>query len=570
MEIPLYSQLRHAYHNLSPLELVVFSVLVVLVTLGGMGLLNQLQDNASTVIPTRGGHYHEGIVGFPQYINPVLARSDADRDLSALVHAGLTKLTTSGDITLDLAEAMEVSENGETYTFTIRDDAVFHDGQPVTAEDIAFTISLIQDPVVNSPQQSDWNSISVEVIDDKTVAFNLSQPFTSFPYTARIGILPAHLWENETISSISFSSLNVRPVGAGPYQVADIIRNEEGIPNRYDLTAAETYHSTPYIKRVSLSFFTDANAVTDAFRSEDIDGFYGADPHAVDELNTNNTQIVSKSLNRVFAIYYNQNNNEVLVEADLRRALDSVIPRREIIQEALYGYGKPLDGPLPSIRPAEEVSSSTIRAARETLTTAGWEESGDTRVNEDGETLSIELTTAAIPALQETANRIAESWEDIGVSVTVTTLPVNELTQSIIRPRDYEALLFGQVINQSGDLYPFWHSSGQDDPGLNLAIYTNSSIDDALSQWRVATSTVVRDNLQSEITETITDDQPASFVYSPSFIYILPDNIRNAAIPPITTPSDRFARITDWHTSTTKLWNIFLDDDQTNAEKASR
>lgn len=564
MEIPGYSQLTRAYNKLSPFELVVFAVLAILLTVSGVGLLMQFQNRVSTDTPASGGHYREGIVGFPQYINPVLAQSDADRDLSALIYAGLTKLTTESEIELDLAESMQISEGGQNYTFTLRDDIYFHDGQPITADDVAFTINLVQNPVNNSPRQADWNSISVDVIDEKTITFNLSQPFTDFPHIARIGIIPQHLWEEKSFDSLPFLGLNTNPVGSGPYEVTNIRRNDQGIPSEYTLSAANTYPETPYIERITLTFFSNAAELLEAFNDGDISGFHSGNHEDVKDIG-NDSNVMSQQLNRVFGIYFNQNNNDALVSSEVRQALSSVIPRADIVSSVLHGYGQPIDGPLPNRSQTDgNVSSLTIATAMETLNAAGWVSEEERLVNDDGQTLSIELATVDIPELTETAQQVARSWEDLGISVTVTALPLSELSQNIVRPRNYEALLFGQVINQSQDLYPFWHSGGQDDPGLNLAMYANSSVDTALSDWRTATSSEERNEHQETILQAIAEESPAAFIYSSAFIYVLPDEIKSMPMPSITAPADRFSRIEDWYIDTEKLWNIFIKNEDEN------
>jgi len=568
MEIPGYSQLTDAYYNFSPFELVIFAVLALLLIGSSIGIIGNIQDRVSTTNPIYDGQYSEGIVGFPQYINPVLARTDADHDLTSLIYAGLTRLTTSGGTELDLAKKMEMSSNGESYTFSLREDIYFHDGEPITADDVAYTISLIQDPANNSPLQSDWNSVGIEVIDKKTITFRLSQPFTSFPHTARIGILPKHIWENESSDSLPFSGFNTNPVGSGPYEVTNINRNNEGIPSQYTLTASDSYHNKPYIERIKLLFFSSMDKLRIAFNDGDISAFYGVNPSELGDLNSKKTSIVTKPFNRIFAVFYNQNNNEALLSASVRRALNLVIPRNKIVSNVLLGYGNPINKPLPvsgSNKLIETVSSSTIADAEVVLEEAGWSLGNGVRTNDDGEVLSIELTTADIPELQNTADSIAKNWESIGVSVTVNFIPLNKLSRDVVRPRNYEALLFGQVINQNQDLYPFWHSSGQDDPGLNLAMYTNTNTDEALSNWRSATSSDERAQLKKIIIDTIDEDQPAGFVYNPDFIYILPQKIKNVNLPAITSPADRFTQIDDWYINTEKLWNIFLRDNSEDA-----
>lgn len=567
MQIPGYSQLVRTYKELSPLELVIFIVLAITLIASTIMLAGNLQSELSESTPTRGGTYTEGIVGFPQYINPVLARTDADKDAAALVYAGLTKLTANGEIELDLAEQLEISPDGETYTFTLREDAYFHDGHPVHAEDVIYTIGMIQDQRINSPLQADWSGVLVRAIDERTVAFDLPQAFQSFPYNTRLGILPKHLWDEETTASFPFSSLNTVPIGAGPYEVSNVDRSDEGIPARYTLTAVDTGPEAPHIHRIMLQFYQNYSKLQEDFRDGNIDATYGINPEDITTLPTKNTQILERPLNRIFAVYFNQNNNDQLVDVEVRQALSLAISKKDIIDEVLHGYGSEISGPLPI---AETTSAtSSLNEAESLLESAGWVLEDGQRVNNDGEVLSIALTTATVDALEQTASIITDRWEALGISVEVTSLSAGNLLRDVIRPREYEALLFGQSINQSQDLYPFWHSGEQDDPGLNLAMYANTSVDESLSSWRAATSSSERAEIQQSTLESIVVDQPAIFLYAPSFIYLLPERIQNPDIPQITSPADRFAQIEDWYIRTDKLWSVFSADEPSEEQEVA-
>src|SRR5688572_30660904 len=139
--------------------------------------------------------YTEAVVGEPAYINPLLATSQADRDIASLVYSGLTRIDEYGQPVPDLAERWDVSEDGLTYTFTLRSDVKWHDGEPFTANDVAFTIGLLRDQ--DFPGSPDliafWRTIETYATDDTTVEFVLTQPLSAFPEYAGIGILPAHL-----------------------------------------------------------------------------------------------------------------------------------------------------------------------------------------------------------------------------------------------------------------------------------------------------------------------------------------------------------------------------------------
>jgi peptide/nickel transport system substrate-binding protein len=559
-----YNRLRRAYQKLSPVEFALFVLLGLLLTASVIGLVGNLQSQLSTTEPARGGAYSEGIVGFPRYINPVLASSNADRDLSALIYAGLTKLDPAGGVKLDLASQMKISEDGETYTFTIRDDARFHDGHPVQAADVVYTINIIKDQQIDSPQAADWTGIMVTALDRQTVEFQLPDPFSNFPYNARIGILPKHQWQDETTQTFPFSPLNTDPVGSGPYEVADVERNADGIPTGYQLKSSPDYPREPFISKLSLRFFADEAARQAAFADGEIDAMYGLDPRQAARLEAEGAHVLTSPLNRIFAVFFNQSQNKALVELAVREALADVIPKQRIVADVLNGYGSVIDGPLPAEKitseseAAKSSKAATLAAAGEKLSTTGWELTDDRRTK-DGETLTITITTADLSSLQETADIIAVRWGELGVDTEVISLPASELTREIIRPREYEALLFGQSINPSRDLYPFWHSEAQDDPGLNLARYANANVDNALATLRTASSAAEADRLEQSIIDSITADQPTVFLYTPAFIYVLPKKVRNVDLPALTTPAERFAQVEKWYINTTNLWNIFSD-----------
>jgi len=147
-------------------------------------------------IPTSGGTLTEGVVGYPRFINPLLSYTDGGRDLSALIYSGLLKATPEGDLVPDLAKEYSVSDDKLTYTFTLKDDIYFHDGKPVTTDDIEFTIKKATDPSLKSPERVKWEGVTVKKIDQKTITFTLKNPYSPFIENMTLGILPFHIWKN--------------------------------------------------------------------------------------------------------------------------------------------------------------------------------------------------------------------------------------------------------------------------------------------------------------------------------------------------------------------------------------
>lgn len=553
---------------LRPHEYVIIWLLGISLSLGAVGMLADLQARVSTEVPKKGGVFTEGIIGFPRFVNPVLANTNPDRNVTSLVYAGLMKRSADGSIVPDLATDMSVSDNQTTYTFNIDPSAEFHDGHPVRAEDVTFTISAIQNPETNSPKQAQWQNVSVTAVNDTTVRFQLPESFAGLPANATVGILPKHLWQGESGQSFAFSELNTRPVGAGPYQVANVERNVDGVPTEFRLQSFSQYvGKEPNIETFIVTSFADSQRRRQAFENDQIDGMPSVDPAYAKQLNRQDSKVLANQFNRVFSAFFNDNQNEALVDKSVRKALAVSIPKQDIVDTAVAGFGKAVDSPLPpALASTSSQATTTDTSPANLLTEAGWQLT-DGKRKQDEEELTITLTTANIPSLKKAANIIASSWRELGVTVDVQTLPTAELTRNVIRPRDFEVLLFGQSVANRRDLYSFWHSSRQEDPGLNFAQYTNSTADGSLEAWRSATSTERITELTNNFLKEIKQDQPAGFVFSPSFIYVLPKEVGGVDIPPITQPADRFATVNNWYADTDMLWNIFFDEGEKNKQR---
>jgi len=184
----------------------------------------------STQVPARGGTYIEGVIGSPRFVNPLLAISETDRDLSKLVYSGLLKMDPDGTLSPDLASSYTVSEDRLTYTFTIRPDAIFQNATPVTANDVAFTIRQAQNPEIKSPMRAHWEGVAISIIDQATISFTLKSPYAPFIENTTIGILPHLLWQEVNPEEFPFSTLNANPVGSGPFRVEGVKETPQESP----------------------------------------------------------------------------------------------------------------------------------------------------------------------------------------------------------------------------------------------------------------------------------------------------------------------------------------------------
>lgn len=517
-----------------------------------------------------GGTFTEGILGTPRFVNPVLAVTRADKDLSSLVYSGLVRIGDDGTLTPDIASSITISEDGLTYNIILRDDVRFHDGVPLTTDDVLFTIAKIQDPAIASPLRTAFEDIVIEQISEYEINFVLTDPYTPFIENLTVGILPRHIWKDATNEEFPFSQHNSSPIGSGPYKIERIERNTSGIPELYILEPHEEYHlGTPHITNVRLSFFANEDKLVDAFTRGTIDAIAGLD-HTILErlpLSDGTHTVVTAPLPRTFALFFNQNKSVALRDSAAREALSVALDREALVETVLEGYGNPLTSPLPpgfgGITPQTATTTvSGFDAARGILRTGGWELNQETgiwekEIDDTVTPLTFSIATVNNPLFEQTAEFLRTTWEKLGVQVTIKQFELSDLTQSVIRPRDYESLLYGTVVGRSLDFYSFWHSSQRNDPGLNVALFANITTDSILNETRTNTDPEKRAEALRRFAEAIVAETPAVFLYSPELIYVFPVNIAGTEFMGIADPSDRFTSIHQWFINTESVWPIF-------------
>ncbi len=570
--IPKERSIQRATRHFTSAEKAIFYFFITLFIGSTTIMLLKVNNSFLVRVPIEGGSVSEGVISNPRFINPVLAISEADKNLVSLIYSGLTKKDLSGDMVNDLAEKVDISEDGLTYTVTLKDGVIFHDGEPVTADDVVFTIQKILDPGVKSPLYRDFAGVIVNKIDEETVSFTLKRPYFPFINNLSVGILPKHIWSSVTNDEFSFSQWNVLPIGSGPYMVETVTRDSGGIPNFYDLTPFErSTISSPYISHYIFKFYPSEEDRLEAYNSGEIEVLSGVSPEETKEIEKRGGKILSSPLPRVFGVFFNQNSNKALLDKSVRQALDLTAPKEMIVEEVLGNFGNVIHGPLPpGIFEIKSTSSpltldERFELASSTLTKAGWKKNTETGILEkksknDTIKLSFSISTSDNPDLKNVAEMLKASWQILGAEVSVSIYESGDLNQNVIRPRRYDALLFGEIVGRDTDIYPFWHSSERNDPGLNIALYTNSQVDKIIESIQTEGNKEKRENLYKTFDQIIRSDVPAVFLYSPDFIYVVPESIKGVEFGSLNTSQDRFSDIRNWFIETNAVWNIFANN----------
>ncbi|MBT4857221.1 peptide ABC transporter substrate-binding protein [Candidatus Uhrbacteria bacterium] len=377
-KLPSKEQIKYLPLLLSKRERIIASVAIIIIIVASVFLVRHLINAQRVTIPAVGGEYTEGVVGSPQLINPLYTGiSDVDADLARLVYSGLMTFDANEGLTTDLAESYEISEDGTQYTFTLRNDARWHDGQRVQADDIIFTISAMQNMDYRSPLEAHFQDVIVEQIDDRSVRFTIDEPFAPFISYLTVGILPSHIWQEIPAVNATLTELNTKPIGSGPYQFEKLVKDSKGSVISYSLTRHDGYHGeSPYLETITFKFYPSNEAALDALRNHNIQGVGFVPAPLVDELQEDvNGTLVTPGMTQYTAAFFNLD-EDILSDEDVREALVHATDTQTIIDEALFGYGAQINSFLVSgmlgEHPDLESVSYDVSAAQELLVSAGW------------------------------------------------------------------------------------------------------------------------------------------------------------------------------------------------------
>lgn len=539
------STLKALYRTLSPERVIVFWLLISISAILFFSALISFNSRFLTTVPSYGGDITEGIIGTPRFINPVLATSEQDEDLTALVYAGLTKKGVTGANELDMAESVTESEDKLRYTVVLKPTARFHNGTNVTVDDVIYTVNLVQNPNIKSPHRIEWEGITMEKVSNTEMTFSLKKPYPLFMDNLTIGILPKNVWKNLTDEQFSLSAYNINAIGSGPYKIKDI-RSTSGIPHTFILEAHKSYTlGRPYVDMLTISTYQSERYAIAAFNNGDIDRIHGLSPESVTSLGVLPSQIHTSLLPRTFTVFFNANKAPALSEKKVRQALSHAINKDAIVTTVLNNYGKTINAPYPF---DEDVATSTYDKELAITLLKG------SNAFKASETIEITLATANTDEMRKVAEMIKTDWEAIGVTTTLAVYEVSDLNQSVIRERNFQALLYGSITETPSDLYAFWHSSQRNYPGLNISNYVSNELDKNLEILRTDSDILKTAAAYDEVRQEFADEVPGIFLFAPSLIYISKDKA-TTLLPSVSyTNASRFALVHMWHRYSERVW----------------
>jgi len=592
---PSLKQLKYLKKYLNPAERLVVGSCLVIIAVSSIFLAGRFYKTHLQIVPAAGGDYSEGVVGTIKYINPLYAGfSDLDSDISSLVYSSLYRRGENAELVGDLAESYAASPDGKTYTIKIRPNISWHNGSPLAVEDIIFTFEAIKNLQYQSPLRAAFNGVEIEKVDEQTVKFTLAEPYAAFLDLLNFGILPQELWQQIEPVSAGLAELNLKPVGSGKYKYKSLIKDRSGNIKAYTLVKNENYYGQPaLLSTISFKLFAGPEEAIAALNNNLIDGLSYLPEQAKSKVVAQDAlSFYNLSLPKLSAIFFNAKLNPALADKKTRQALAYAIDKNNLVSQVLAGNARVIDSPILPGNFAYDGSSKKYNfdtaSSSRLLAEAGWKtveiteadlsqarqdlaakeeatkQQAQTKLDmgagkwliKDKSYLEITLTTVDNQEYGQAAELIAKFWRAVNVKTKINLVPANQIQTDVIRPRDFSALLYGEITGADPDPYAFWHSSQIGQSGLNIADYVNKEVDKLLEDGRLTNEQKTRLEKYKKFQEIIAEDVPAIFLYSPNYTYVQSKKIKGFSVKSIILPSDRLSDAATWYINTGKkiIW----------------
>jgi len=529
----------------------------------GILLLVEQPENTpnNTTEPVQGGYYTEALVGSLQRLNPLFdTHNQVDRDVDRLIYSRLMTFDERGNAVHDLVASSGVSADGTVYNFELKPNVVWHDGAPLTAADVVFTVELMRNggDFVPADLQEFWTDIEVIGLSDTSLQFRLPEPFAPFLDYLSFGILPQHLLNGKTVVEINELDFNIQPIGSGPYKFDRLIAENGQIAGLVLVLNEDYYGNKPYIEQLVFRYYPDSAAALQAYKNGQVLGINLINSDVLaDALNQQNLAVYTGRLPELSIVMLNLENDEApfLDQVNIRRALYLGINRQSIIDQIIGGQGILADGPIfpgtwafydgtPRVDFDAERAKQLLDEAGFTIST----ENASQRVSTDGTVLAFNLLYPEDEQHRLIAEAIQRDWANIGVTVTLEAAAYDVLVLDRLTNRNYQAALVDMNLSRypDPDPYPFWDSI-QATGGQNYSQWDHKIASEYLEEARVTTDLGERARLYRNFQVIFADELPSLPLYYPVYNYGVDRSVQGVRMGPLLDTSDRFATILNWY-----------------------
>jgi len=500
--------------------------------------------------------FTEGAVGTIQRLNPLYAIPNTiEGDITRLLFDGLIEINEYGEPAGQLAEDWVISNDGLTYVVTLRSDVLWHDGTPVTSNDIIYTMGVLSDETFDGAQDLSafWRTVETQYLDEQRVRFRLAQPLASFLNKLSIGLLPEHVLRGTRGATLGSHPFNLSPIGTGLYQF-EAIRALQGQSIReIDLRLAPNtinrLDTIPQVERLRFRLYDTWENATSALQVGNIDGLASGDIGQRSDLFTIENVTISTTLaGRVGMLIFNWDEGEdtrFFREQRIRTALLQGLNRTAPVESRLLNQAIVADSPLlvghwayfdNIAYPEVNVSLALESLLNANITTTV--EENDTTLHEFTILVPDEANIIAL------AQEIANQWSVLRLEIQVESASLEQFNQRI-DDGDFDVAIVEMPLAIDPDVYAYWHV-GQAPDGQNWGAVSDDRVSDLLERARRDNNGLNRVQLYREFQERFIERAVAIPLYYPLYSYAVRDDVEGVHLSTIYDSVMRFITLPTW------------------------
>ena len=496
-------------------------------------------DSYSTEGWAKGGTYTEATLGKVSSMNPLFATTSSEKVLSKLMFSTLAAPDYSGHTGPALASSITVDDTGEKWTVKLRDGLKWSDGEPITNADVLYTVKVLQSSSVSTSYSSNLSGVKVTE-EGESLLFTLPAPYANFSSALNFPILPSHVLSEVEPAQLLESLFSTTPVTSGPFSYnASQNVGTSGEKIVYLNKNPGYYGGEPYLDSFVVHAYLSTDDIIEAINNGSVTATAELLPTDADEVNSSLIERQTSLSAGVYAFFNTKQG--VLSNKTIRKALQSGIDLESL--RAPLGDEPPLNYPLLAsqvdISKYPELPEYNPDYAKDAITKAKL-----------GSDVKIRMATTNAGYFPALAENLKYQIENLGIDVEVSLYsPGQEFLLNVIRPRNYDILIYEIELGADPDLFAYYHSSQANESGLNLSNYSNGIASDLLLAARSTIDPKLRAAKYESFLEHWVEDAPAMGIYQVNLSYFVGKNIRTFSEDDrLVTPVDRFVDVSFWST----------------------